>query len=126
MGYDSHFVLDALVKIRKKKDMFIKVLPKNEQQYRAIYARRFAFLDSYQFLFASLDALMKDYVQRKSPDEMTIINQSKLAKDKNKIFSAFRRDFLLRKGLVPWKMITGRRMLREDRDNLPDDLELYH
>ena len=88
MGYDSHFVLDALVKIRKKKDMFIKVLPKNEQQYRAIYARRFAFLDSYQFLFASLDALMKDYVQHKSPDEMTIINQSKLAKDKNQIFSS--------------------------------------
>ena len=126
MGYDSHFVLDALVKIRKKKDMFIKVLPKNEQQYRAIYARRFAFLDSYQFLFASLDALMKDYVQRKSPDEMTIINQSKLAKDKNQIFSSFLRDFLLRKGLVPWKLINGRKALKEYRDNLPDDLELYH
>ena len=40
MGYDSHFILDALVKIRKKNDVYVKVLPKNEEQYRAIYAKK--------------------------------------------------------------------------------------
>ena len=126
MGYDSHFILDALVKIRKKNDVYVKVLPKNEEQYRAIYVKKFAFLDSYQFLFSSLDALMKDYVQHKSPDEMTIINQSDLAKDENGIFSPKLRDFLLRKGLIPWKLFTGRKVLKEKRDSLPDDLKLYH
>ena len=89
MGYDSHFVLNALVKIRKKKNIFLRVLPYNEQQYRAIYAKKFAFLDSYQFLYSSLDALMKDYVKHNDPSEMTIINQSHLAKDENGIFSPF-------------------------------------
>ena len=46
MGYDSHFVLNALVKIRKKKNMYLKVIPFNEQQYRAIFARKFAFFES--------------------------------------------------------------------------------
>ena len=114
MGYDSHFILDALVKIRKKNDVYVRVLPKNEEQYRAIYAKKFAFLDSYQFLFSSLDALMKDYVKHKSPDEMTIINQSDLAKDENGKFSPKLRDFLLRKGLIPWKLFTGRKVLKEN------------
>ena len=126
MGYDSHFVLNALVKIRKKKNMYLKVIPFNEQQYRAIFARKFAFLDSYQFLFSSLDALMKDYVKHKDPSEMTIINQSDLAKDENGIFSPFLRDFLLRKGLIPWKLVSGRKVLKEKRDSLPDDLQMYH
>ena len=71
------------------------------------------FLDSYQFLYASLDALMKDYVKQKEPSEMTILNQSDLAKDENGIFSPFLRDFLLRKGLIPWKIISGRRALKD-------------
>ena len=101
-------MLEALVEMRKKKNLYVNVLPLNEQQYRAIYVNKFAFLDSYQFLLSSLDALMKDYILHKNPNEMTIINQSNLAKDKNGKFSAFMRNFLLRKGLVPWKLITGR------------------
>ena len=119
-------MLDALVKMRKKKDLYVNVLPLNEQQYRAIYVKKFAFLDSYQFLLTSLDALMKDYILHKNPNEMTIINQSNLAKDKNGKFSAFIRNFLSRKGLVPWKLITGRRALKQKRDCLPNDLQLYY
>ena len=119
-------MLNALVELRKKEDIYVNVLPLNEQQYRAIYVKKFAFLDSYQFLFASLDALMKDYVLHKNPNEMTIINQSNLAKDKNGKFSSFIRNFLLRKGLVPWKLISGRRALKEKRETLPNDLELYY
>ena len=126
MGYDSHFVLNALVKLRKKEDMYVKVLPYNEQQYRAIYVKNFCFLDSYQFLFSSLDSLMKDYTERKDPSEMSIINQSNLTEDEHGKFSTFRRDFLLRKGLIPWKMISGRKILKEKRNSLPDNLELYH
>ena len=87
-------MLNAVVKMRKKHDMYLNVLPYNEQQYRAIYAKKFAFLDSYQFLFASLDALMKDYVKQKDPSEMSILNQSDLTKDENGIFSPFLRDVL--------------------------------
>ena len=86
----------------------MKVLPYNEEQYRAIYVNNFAFLDSYQFLFQSLDALMKDYVQRKEVDEMKIINQSRLTLKDGK-FSTLRRNFLLRKGLVPWGLISARK-----------------
>ena len=126
MGYDSHFILDALVKYRKKENIYLKVLPYNLQQYRAIYAQNFCFLDSYQFLFSGLDSLMKDYTKRKQPSEMTIINQSNLALDENNNFSSVRRDFLLRKGLIPWKIVTSRRILKEKRDHLPDDLNMYH
>lgn len=126
MGYDSHFILDALVKLRKKDSMYLKVIPYNIQQYRAIFAKNFCFLDSYQFLFSGLDSLMKDYTQRKDPSEMTIINQSNLTLDENGNFSSVRRDFLLRKGLIPWKMVSGRTILKEKRDNLPNDLKLYH
>ena len=113
-------------KDKKKTSLYLKVPPYNAQQYRAIYTRNFAFLDSYQFLFASLEALMKDYVKQKDPSEMTILNQSDLTIDKNGIFSPFLRDFLLRKGLVPWKLISERRTLKEKRENLPDDLQMYH
>ena len=103
----------------------MKVLPYNEEQYRAIYVNNFAFLDSYQFLFSSLDALMKDYVQRKEVDEMKIINKCRLALKDGK-FSTLRRNFLLRKGLVPWGLISGRKVLREKRDKLPENLKDYH
>ena len=59
-----------MVKLRKEENLYLKILPYNEQQYRAIYANRFCFLDSYQFLFASLDALIKDYKERKNPEKM--------------------------------------------------------
>ena len=87
---------------------------------------KFCFLDSYQFLFASLDSLIKDYKTRKDPEQMTIINQSRLALDENGQFSSVKRDFLLRKGLVPWGIISGRRILKEKRKHLPEDLNLYH
>ena len=124
-GYDSHFILQSLVELRKRREIFLKVLPYNEEQYRAIYVNNFAFLDSYQFLFQSLDALMKDYVQRKEVDEMKIINQSRLTLKDGK-FSTLRRNFLLRKGLVPWGLISGRKVLREKRDKLPEDLKDYY
>ena len=124
-GYDSHFILQSLVELRKRREIFLKVLPYNEEQYRAIYVNNFAFLDSYQFLFQSLDALMKDYVQRKEVDEMKIINQSRLTLKDGK-FSTLRRNFLLRKGLVPWRLISGRKVLREKRDKLPEDLKDYY
>ena len=124
-GYDSHFILSSLVEIRKQREIYLKVLPYNEEQYRAIYVNNFAFLDTYQFLFQSLDALMKDYVQRKEVDEMKIINQSRLAL-KDEKFSTLRRNFLLRKGLVPWGLISGRKVLREKRDKLPEDLKDYY
>jgi hypothetical protein len=37
-----------------------------------------------------------------------------------------RRNFLLRKGLVPWGLISGRKVLREKRDKLPENLKDYH
>ena len=115
-----------MVKIRKERNLYLKILPYNEQQYRAIYASKFCFLDSYQFLFASLDALIKDYKERKKPEEMIIINQSKLTLDENGQFSTVRRDFLLRKGLIPWSIISSRKVLKKKRKHLPKDLKLYH
>ena len=56
---------------------------------------------------------------------MKIINQSRLAL-KDEKFSTLRRNFLLRKGLVPWGLISGRKVLREKRDKLPEDLKDYY
>ena len=56
---------------------------------------------------------------------MKIINQSRLTLKDGK-FSTLRRNFLLRKGLVPWGLISGRKVLREKRDKLPEDLKDYY
>jgi hypothetical protein len=68
---------------------------------------------------------MKDYTQRKQVDEMRIINQSRLAL-KDEKFSTLRRNFHLCKGLVPWSLISGRKVIREKRDKLPEDIKNYH
>lgn len=125
-GYDSHFLLRALIKLRKEQNLYLKVLPMNTEQYRAIYVNKFCFLDSYQFLYESLDTLIKDYTKQKKPEDMKIINQSKLTLDKNGHFSPEKRNFLLRKGLVPWSIVSSRRVLKEKRKHLPKDLKHYH
>ena len=69
---------------------------------------------------------MKDYTQQKQPEEMKIINQSKLALGEQGCFSPEKRNFLLRKGLVPWSIVKSRKVLKKKRKHLPHDLNVYH
>ena len=55
---------------------------------------------------------------------MKIINQCTLALKEGK-FLTLRRNFLLYKGLVPWGLISGRKVLKQEKDKLPEDLKDY-
>ena len=93
-------ILLALVQLRKEKYpiRYSKILPYNQEQYRAIYIDHFTFLDSYQFLFAGLEKLMKDYSENTDKEDMNIINKCRLAQT-NSAMDSLKRDLLLGKGL---------------------------
>ena len=61
-GYDGHFIIKSL----KKKHGRVNVIPTNIEKYMAFSVGRLQFLDSYQFVSASLDDLTKTL----SDDEM--------------------------------------------------------
>ena len=66
---------------------------------------------------------MKDYTQQKQPEEMKIINQSKLALDEQGCFLPEKRNFLLRKGLVPWSIVTSRKIKARGSRNFTHEEE---
>ena len=59
---------------------FFQVMPKNQENYRAIKIDNLWFIDSLQFMQASLDSLVKQEVSVTNVDDLKIINQAKLRK----------------------------------------------
>jgi hypothetical protein len=55
-GYDSHFLVKVLGKFTDK----VRVIPNNMEKYMSISVGRFRFIDSFQFMSASLEALAKN------------------------------------------------------------------
>ena len=49
------------------------ILPQNSETYRAIAVNNFQFLDSYAFMSASLDNLMKNLTKTVKPENMEVI-----------------------------------------------------
>ena len=56
---------------------FFHVLPLNQENYRAIKIDNQWFIDSFQFMQASLDALVKQEVSVTKLEDLKIINQAR-------------------------------------------------
>ena len=84
---------------------FIHVLPINQENYRAIKNDSLWFIDSFQFMQASLDALLKQEVFVTKLEDLKIMNQARAILNPDGIINQKKRDFYLKKGLVPWSLV---------------------
>ena len=107
-GYDSHLIMQAVRKHHGR----IDVIPNNYERYLSFTIGRLKFLDSFQFLPASLDSLaqqMKDsdfkYMTRFFPDPT-------------------KRALMLRKGVFPYDYMTS--MDKFDETQLPPQSAFYN
>ena len=107
-GYDSHLIMQAVRKHHGR----IDVIPHNYERYLSFTIGRLKFLDSFQFLPASLDSLaqqMKDsdfkYMTRFFPDPT-------------------KRALMLRKGVFPYDYMTS--MDKFDETQLPPQSAFYN
>ena len=101
------------------------ILPKNSETYRAINVNHFQFLDSYAFMSASLDNLMKNLTKTVKPENMEVINNCR-ASLTEEVLDISKRDLQLSKGLVPWSLVTDHDYLKIPRKKLPDKQEYYY
>ena len=85
---------------------FIHVLPMNQENYRAIKIDSLWFIDSYQFMTGSLDSLVKQEVSVTKVKDLKIINQARGIKNRDGRICEKKRNFYLKKGLVPWQLCT--------------------
>ena len=85
---------------------FIHVLPMNQENYRAIKIDSLWFIDSYQFMTGSLDSLVKQEVSVTKVKDLKIINQARGIKNRDGRICEKKRNFYLKKGLVPWQLVT--------------------
>ena len=101
------------------------ILPQNSETYRAISVNNFQFLDSYAFMSASLDNLMKNLTKTVKPENMEVINNCR-ASLTDEVLDISKRDLQLSKGLVPWSLVTDHDYLKIPRKKLPDKQEYYY
>ena len=107
-GYDSHLIMQAVRKHHGR----IDVIPNNYERYQSFTIGRLKFLDSFQFLPASLDSLAQQmnvndfkYMTRFVPDET-------------------KRALMLRKGVYPYDYMTS--MDKFDETQLPPQSAFYN
>ena len=122
--YDSHFIAQAMAEL-KDDIKFFQVMPKNQENYRAIKIDNLWFIDSLQFMQASLDSLVKQEVSVTNVDDLKIINQARAILNPDGSVDVNKRKFFLQKGLVPWCLVTNWDDLSKTRKFLPLDKELY-
>ena len=101
------------------------ILPQNSEQYRAIRVDHFQFLDSYQFMSASLDNLMKNLTKTVSPEKMEVINSCRASLTEETLDTT-KRNLQLSKGIVPWSLVTDHDFLKIPREKLPVKEEYYY
>ena len=94
-GYDSHFLMQAMSKIRppqdKERGYKLSCIPNNTEKYISFSLGQLCFIDSAQFLLASLDKL----VAANQPDAFRIT--ARYEPDEA------RRSLLMRKGVYPYE-----------------------
>lgn len=107
-GYDSHLIMQAVRKYHGR----IDVIPNNYERYQSFTIGRLKFLDSFQFLPASLDSLTRQmnvndfkYITRFFPDPT-------------------KRTLMLRKGAYPYEYMTS--MTKFDETELPPQTAFYN
>ena len=96
-----------IVQVTELKDKinFFHVLPLNQENYRAIKIDNLWFIDSFQFMQASLDALVKQEVTITKLEDLEIINQVHAILNPDGSINEKKRDFYLKKSLVPWSLV---------------------
>ncbi|UYV70201.1 hypothetical protein LAZ67_7002162 [Cordylochernes scorpioides] len=88
-NYDNHFLIKALRHVPHK---HLKIIPMNMEKYSVILVDDVIFLDSFQFLSASLNTLSSNLPQ----DGFKVLSQCFL----------YQTDLLRRKGVYPYEYIT--------------------
>ena len=83
----------------------VHVLPLKQENYRAIKIDNLWFIDSFQFMQASLDALVKQEVSVTKLEDLKIIIQACTILNPNGSINEKKRDFYFKKGLVPWSLV---------------------
>ena len=86
-GYDFHLLMQAISKVEGK----VSCIPNNTEKYISFSLGQLRFIDSAQFLLASLDKL----VAANQPEAFQITAQYEPAEE--------RRELLMRKGIYPYE-----------------------
>ena len=107
-GYDSHLLMGSLGKFKQKR---ISCIPNNTERYMSFSLDGLRFIDSLQFMPASLDQL--------------VTNLASEGKDKFRQLAANikdhkQRDVLLRKGVYPYDYINSQKRLEETKLPAPE------
>ena len=120
-GYDSHFIMQEIVKIAKKntyknkkgedKQMNINVIPNNMEKYMSfMLGNHLTFLDSFQFMSSSLDKLVSNL-----PNDALLYTSEEFQDKKLKLMS--------QKGVYPYDYMDS--FDRFDEQTLPAKKEFY-
>ena len=92
-GYDSHILMQS---IGKCKDMSLKVIPNTMEKYIAFFLGNFKFIDSYQFMGASLQKLVTN---------LAVEGNDKFQNMMTHVQNSEQQDLLLRKGVYPYDYV---------------------
>ena len=98
-GYDSHLLMQAISKVEGR----IPCIPNNTEKYISFSLGQLRFIDSAQFLLASLDKL----VAANQSEAFQITTQFEPCRE--------RRNLLLRKGIYPYEYMDSWERLAEPR-----------
>ena len=99
MGYDSHLLMQAISKVEGR----ISCIPNNTEKYISFSLGQLRFIDSAQFLLASLDK----QATANQPEAFQITTQFEPCRE--------RRNLLLRKGIYPYEYMDSWERFAEPR-----------
>jgi len=119
-NYDGHLIIEKIGSILKEKNEIYKkqrfnIIANNSEKYVTIQWNSLKFVDSFQFMAASLDTLSKNLTK----DEK--IHTLKFCSDKK--YNNEQIDLLLRKGVFPYDWFNNIEKLKETK--LPDKKDFY-
>ena len=95
-GYDSHLMMESIGKMSKGKNL--SVIPNHTEKYLSFSVDNLRFIDSLQFLNASLDTLVTN-LAKESPSKFACLSSH--FPDKTQF------DMLLRKGVYPYEHVSS-------------------
>ena len=106
-GYDSHLLMQAIGKVEGQ----VSCIPNNTEKYISFSVGQLRFIDSAQFLLASLDKL----VAANKPEAFQIMAKNEPSRE--------RRELLLRKGVYPYEYMDSWERFAESQ--LPPKTAFY-
>jgi hypothetical protein len=112
-GYDSHFIIQAITREAYKRK--VSVIAQNSEKFMCMTIGRFRFIDSYAFLTASLDTLVKSVGSDISLFPNTKMNFSGIP-EKNL-------SLLIKKGIYPYEYMDS--LYRFEETSLPTQEKFY-